>query len=42
MNYYDDIKCELINNEINRKVKSYLRRNALFYTFLIIKYKKRN
>ena len=24
MNYYDEIKNELINNEINRKVKSYL------------------
>ena len=23
MNYYDEIKKELINNEINRKVKSY-------------------
>ena len=23
MNYYDDIKQELINNEINRKVKNY-------------------
>ena len=23
MNYYDEIKNELINNEINRKVKNY-------------------
>ena len=23
MNYYDEIKTELINNEINRKVKNY-------------------
>ena len=23
MNYYEDIKKELINNEINRKVKTY-------------------
>ena len=23
MNYYNDIKQELINNEINRKVKNY-------------------
>lgn len=23
MNYYEDIKHELINNEINRKVKTY-------------------
>ena len=23
MNYYDEIKKELVNNEINRKVKSY-------------------
>ncbi len=24
MNYYDEIKNELINNEINRKVKNYV------------------
>ena len=23
MNYYDEIKIELVNNEINRKVKNY-------------------
>ena len=32
MNYYNEIKNELINNEINKKVKNYsINKNELLY-----------
>ena len=35
MNYYDEIKNKIIDNEINRKVKTTLRRYRQFYNFVI-------
>ena len=34
MNYYNEIKKELINNEINRKVKNYSINKSTFFIFL--------
>jgi len=33
MNYYNEIKQELINNEINRKVKNYLMNKSYLNTY---------
>ena len=36
MNYYDEIKNELINNEINRKVKTYsINKSDLILTIML-------
>lgn len=42
MNYYNEIKNELINNEINRKVKNYsINKSDLKYILLCWKNAKR-